>query len=128
MHGAIIEIFVTHYDENNEPNVLLEKYYMDHLCDNESKQDRYAVASVLEMILIEVKKLWPSIKTATLQSDNASCYQNSTLTLLILFLSYTHGIDIAKFIHTKTQDGKSVLDAHLRDARAMQIIIAYCKR
>ena len=46
-----------------------------------------------------------------LVSDNAGCYQNSMLLLLVPYLSYAHGIRVSRIIHTETQDGKSVLDA-----------------
>ena len=40
--------------------------------------------------------------------------------MMLPVLSMAYGIEITRFIHTETQDGKSVLDAHF--ARAMQVI------
>jgi hypothetical protein len=47
------------------------------------------------------------------------------LPLILPFLSAVHGIQITRFIHTETQDGKSVLDAHF--TRSMQVLIAWLK-
>lgn len=41
------------------------------------------------------------------------------LITMLPLLSQAHGIEIVRFIHTETQDGKSVLDAHF--ARSMQV-------
>ena len=48
----------------------------------------------------------------TLQSDNAGCYQAKELLLLIAILNTINQIKIVCFIHTETQDGKGLIDAH----------------
>jgi hypothetical protein len=96
-----------------------------HVIGNENKQDKIAVFALLEAIILGMKKYLPEFDKVTLLSDNAGCYQNKLLMLLIPLLSYAHGIQISRFMHTETQDGKSVLDAHF--ARSMQVITSLCK-
>ena len=79
----------------------------------------------MEAIILGMKKYLPEFNKVTLLSENAGCYQNTLLMLQILLLSYAHGIQISRFLHTETQDGKSVLDAHF--ARSMQVITSLCK-
>ncbi|EFX76844.1 hypothetical protein DAPPUDRAFT_106758 [Daphnia pulex] len=99
---------------------VLHTFYMDHVIENENKQDVTAVFSVLEAILMRLKAILPHLKTVYLQSDNAGCYQNTLMVFILPHLSYVHGVCIRRFIHTETQDGKSVLDAHF--ARSSQIV------
>ena len=56
----------------------------------------------------------PYIHEIVLQSDNANTYQNHFLTLGILLLNikWCNQIYISQFIHSETQDGKTILDAH----------------
>ena len=65
---------------------------------------------------MRLRKVLPHIKRIILQSDNAKCYMSSDLLLAIPILSMVHGIYIVRYIHTETQDGKSLLDAHFATA------------
>ncbi len=124
-HGSMVQYYtMENFEETSAP--FLNKLYLDHIVDNENKQDKLAVISILEAVILAIRKHLPNIDQIILQSDNAGCYQNTMLMLLIPYLSYAHGIEISRIIHTETQDGKSVLDAHF--ARSMQrIIISWCK-
>lgn len=77
--------------------------YMDRVVENESKQDITSVISILETVIIGLKKLFPRLTTIYLQSDNASCYQNTMLLLLIPYLAFTYSLCIRQYIHTKTK-------------------------
>lgn len=74
---------------------------------------------------LALKDKLPQLTNVMLVSDNAGCYQNSMLLLLVPYLSYAHGIRVSRIIHTETQDGKSVLDAHF--ARATQAIMDWVR-
>lgn len=89
------------------------RLYFDHISDGDNKQDRESVVSVIEAVMLRLREDLPSIKSIALQSDNATCYQNALVMLLLPYLSVTHGIEVTRFIHTETQDGKSVLDTIL---------------
>jgi hypothetical protein len=67
----------------------------------------------------------PNIEKVPFQTNNAGCYQNTMLILLLPCLSYAHGKEVSPPYPHKTQDGKSVLDAHL--APSMQLITSWCK-
>lgn len=58
------------------------KAYLDHICDGDNKQDRDSVISMVEAMLIRLKKDFPFLKRIALQSDNATCYQNTLLPLV----------------------------------------------
>lgn len=118
-HGAMIHFF-TWEDDLVSPRAAENRVYVDHISDGDSKQDREAVVSVIEAILMRIRKDLPHISTIVLQSGNASCYQNALVVLMLPHLSVAHGIRISRFIHTETQDGKSVLDAHF--ARSMGVL------
>jgi hypothetical protein len=123
-HGSMIQYY-TMEDLQGTSTPMLNKVYLDHMVDNENKQDKFAVFSIVEAIILAIKKKMPYIEKITFQSDNAGCYQNTMLMLLLPCLSYANGIEISRLIHTETQDGKSVLDAHF--ARSMQLITSWCK-
>jgi hypothetical protein len=123
-HGSMVQYYtIENFEDTSAP--FLNELYLDHIVDNENKQDKLAVISILEAVILAIRKHLPNIDQKILQSDNAGCYQNTMLMLLIPYLSYAHGIEISRIIHTETQDGKSVLDAHF--ARSMQRIISWCK-
>ncbi|EFX81178.1 hypothetical protein DAPPUDRAFT_102749 [Daphnia pulex] len=123
-HGAMIT-FYTVVAVDGVHTAVQNRYYMDHVVENESKQDITSVISILEAVIIGLKKLFPRLTTIYLQSDNASCYQNTMLLVLIPYLAFTYSLCIRRCIHTETQDGKSVLDAHF--ARCTQKVYEYCK-
>lgn len=124
LHGAMLQYnTIEETDGNLTPK--LGKYYMGHVIDNENKQDKLAIFSLLEAVIMGMKEKLQTFSKITLLSDNAGCYQNTLLMLLIPYVAYTHGTNITRFLHTETQDGKSVLDAHF--ARSMQVITSWCK-
>jgi len=124
-HGSLVHYFAYDDRDTSSPTAVDTKLYYDHFSKSDTKQDREAVISVLEAVLMRLRKDVPTIKYITLLSDNATCYQNWFLPLIAPYLSVVHGITIKRIIHTDTQDGKSVLDAHF--ARAMQHIIQWVK-
>ena len=110
-YGSMVQYYtMENFEETSAP--FLNKLYLDHIVDNENKQDKLAVISILEAVILAIRKHLPNIDQIILQSDNAGCYQ-------------TYPMLMSRIIHTETQDGKSVLDAHF--ARSMQHIISLCK-
>ena len=90
--------------------------------ENENKQDSIYVVLLLDAALKQISVDLPFVRTITLESDNANSYQNTFLICAIAFLNTSYGnkIRITTFIHTKTQNGKTSLDAHF--ARCMQFL------
>ena len=57
--------------------------YCDQILEGSNKQDGFAVASMLEAFLHQLKYELPSIEEVILQSDNAGYYQCKKLLLLL---------------------------------------------
>lgn len=92
---------------------------MDQIASEGCKQDVYSVFASLEAALMSIVIDLPFIKHLSLQSDNATSYQNNFLILAIFYLNHIfkkYGLRIIQFIHTETQDGKSLLDADFATA------------
>lgn len=93
--------------------------YLDHISTGDSKQDWKAVLSIFEGILIHLKDKFPFVKRLYVQSDNAKCYQNGKILLGIMLLCKEHALELGSFVHTETQDGKGLIDAHFAVAMAL---------
>ncbi len=64
-----------------------------HIIDN-SNQDWFSVASIVENLLQTVKLKNPQITKAFLRSDEAGCYHNNMLILACNDLSQSSGVQI----------------------------------
>ena len=65
-HGAMLQCYRF---ENGIP--IQEKIYIDQVCGNNSKQDRLTVLSLMEDLLVKIKREFPTIEKISIQSDNA---------------------------------------------------------
>ena len=82
------------------------------MSSGDTKQDWKAVLSYFEASLIQTKKELPHVNELCLESDNAKCYKNPELLLLLNIVAKHHEIKIITFMHTGAQDGKSALDGY----------------
>ena len=117
-HGAMVYLKTTEeerraaLDEGREAEDF-QVYYLDHISSNDTKQDRWAVLSIIESILDVVERdFGERIKKTIIQSDNAACYCNGHLIYGIHAVSKRTRVPVIMFIHTETQDGKGCIDAH----------------
>ena len=108
-HGAMILFFI--YDQTLRKAVK-QTIYFDDVSFGENKQDAPAVISLVECLLMRLRKRFPHLTKVSFQSDNASCYMSLDLLVMLPILSIVHGVQVTRFIHTGIQDGKSSLDAH----------------
>ena len=101
--------------------------YLDQILSDGNKQDAYCVMSLLDAALAQISHDCPFISSVVVQSDNARCYENHFLILGMCILNdlYHPDIFISSFIHTETQDGKTLLDAHF--ARCMRFLSHFMK-
>ena len=117
-HGIHIMYFKLEEVKDDNDNVTKEpvqySVYMDQILADGNKQDSIFVASLLDVALKQISVDLPFIGNITLQSDNANGYQKTFLICVIALLSscYQGVLKIKTFIHTKTQDRKTVFDAH----------------
>ncbi|OWZ10023.1 hypothetical protein PHMEG_00017191 [Phytophthora megakarya] len=92
------------------------KLYFDQICNGDNKHDKEAVVALVEALLLSLQREVPHIKRLTFQSDNASSYQNSYIGLMLPIVGAAHGFTVQRYMHSDTQDGKSMLDPHLSTA------------
>lgn len=120
-HGTLIQYWEYQGGTATDaPAAVKQKLFFDHISSSDAIQDCECVLSMIEAVLIRLRKDLPHIKRIVLQSCNAPCYQNLLLSLLLPFLSVAHGIEIVRLIHTESHGAQSVLDNHF--AKVMQTL------
>lgn len=111
-HGAA----VYYLDPENSEDVVLgnefQMLFMDHIMKDDTTEDWQAVASSLEAMLKRIKSELPYVTKAVLVSDNAGCYNNNTLPIVLPYVFMANGIMLKSFLHGETCDGKGPCDAH----------------
>ena len=109
-HGFAIIFYLLDTDGLPYRNIV----YIDQILNDDNKQDALTVVGLLEIAISTIILELPFIKEAILTSDNATCYQNHLVTLMIGVFNtkYHKQFFISSFHHSETQDGKSLLDAH----------------
>ena len=112
-HGCMIYSRYTEQEKQEQEGLLPFKInYIDHISSGDTKQDWKAVLSYFEACLLQIKKELPHVDELYLDTDNAKCYKNPELILLLNIIAKHHGFKIITFIHTGVQDGKSALDGY----------------
>lgn len=123
-HGSVVFYRAKDTQGRLRANGELSTLFFDHILSNDMKQDRVALCSILDAILARLRIELPYVKNFGLLSDNARCYQNDLVTVSAPFIGKHHTLTIKSFIHSETQRGKSLVDAHF--ALAMMHITRYC--
>ncbi len=104
-HGAVV-FFA-------EREGALNQLYYDQISSDDSMQDTFAVASMCDVICRRISLDLPQVRSLHFLSDNARCYQNLSLPVMLPFIVRSHGeLCLKTFLHSETQDGKSLVDAH----------------
>jgi len=91
--------------------------HVAHLFDS-CTQDWYAVASILEDLLVKFKSSHPSISQVYLRSDEAGCYLNNSLIAALPSMGERTGISVRRFDHSEPQQGKDICDRILCPMKA----------
>ena len=103
-------------DDNGKEVMFAKKHiiYIDQILEDGNKQDGLVVISLIESAVTAIHEHLPFINSIIIQSDNANQYQNAYLILGIhlINMNMKGKIFISEFIHSETQDGKTILDAH----------------
>ena len=104
------------YNDNGESIMAPKKYivYIDQVLEDGNRQDGLIVISLIESALVGIHDQLPFINEIIIQSDNANQYQNPLLilSLHLINMKMKNKIFISEYIHSETQDGKTILDAH----------------
>ena len=80
-----------------------------HLFDS-CTQDWFAVLSIIENLLSNVKVNTPSITKAYLRSDEAGCYHNNFIIAALTDVSKRVGIQVERYDFSEPQHGKDLCD------------------
>ena len=109
-HGFAVILFLLDEDNNPYRNIV----YLDQILSDTNKQDGPTIVSLLEVAICTIIHELSFIKQAIITSDNATSYQNHLLTFMIAIFNqkFNNEFFISDFVHTETQGGKSLLDAH----------------
>ena len=134
IHGAKICIAFTgvYYIWDEVKQVAVRHVFkLDQIIENTNKQDGVSVLALTEAFLEFVSKEFPTVtEIGSLQMDNAGAYHTKELVIGIAILNFKMiskgGPVIRRIIHTETQEGKTLLDAHF--AHATFHVIRYLKR
>ena len=86
--------------------------FLDHIVRNETNQDMLAVASILDAALKRLTVKIPAAMEVFIISENAGCYNNQILPVFATFIASTHGLCLRGYLHSETQRGKGLVDAH----------------
>ena len=103
-------------DKDGKEVYYTKKYiiYIDQILQGSNKQDGMTVIALLEACVTSLHIQLPFISRLIIQSDNATTYQNGHLVVGIhlLNIKMKNKIFICDFVHSETQHGKTILDAH----------------
>ena len=89
--------------------------YFDTVIEGDATQDIGAVLSIVEDVLLRMRRVLPDyVRNLTFQSDNARTYQNLCLPLMLPELMEAAGFVCVRILHSETQDGKCIVDAHFQ--------------
>ena len=77
---------------------------------NNCAQNSFAVLSIVEDLLHNVKQEYPLVTTAYLRSDNAGCYHNGPLLLSLREVGSRTGVRPVRYDFSEPQAGKDICD------------------
>jgi regulator of extracellular matrix RemA (YlzA/DUF370 family) len=99
----------------------------DQIMNGKSNQDGKAVLSMVEAFLYTAEETFPFLESAVICSNNAGCYHKKEFVFgcAVLNLVNSRSIRINRLIHSETQDGKCLIDAHF--ARGTRQVVMYIK-
>jgi hypothetical protein len=80
-----------------------------HLFD-QCTQDWYAVSSIIEDIIKQLKVKNPKLQTVFLRSDEAGCYHNNFLIAALRDIAKRVGVTVQGYYYSEPQAGKDICD------------------
>ena len=85
---------------------------------NKCTQESFAVLSIIEDLLKNVKAEYPNISQAYFRSDNAGCYHNGALLLSLREVGERTGIRPIQYDFSEPQSGKDICDRKTASMKA----------
>jgi hypothetical protein len=89
---------------------------------NQCTQNLFAVVSIVENVLEEVRRTNPNIKEAFIRSDHTGCYHAAQLILSIPAISKRAGINVRCYDFSDPQSGKDICDRRIAVTKEMTLI------
>lgn len=61
----------------------LDMFFVDHIAENDKKQDMVFVASIAEALMFRIRKELPEADETAVCTDNARCYKNNFIPVIL---------------------------------------------
>lgn len=90
----------------------LSMFFVDHVMENDKKQDVALTASILDALCYRVKLQLREAEEVVFISDNARNYNNDLLPILLPKICDSHGLLLRSYMHPDACCGKSCVDGH----------------
>lgn len=90
----------------------LSMFFVDHVMENDKKQDYILVASILDALCYRIRKQLPGAEEIAFISDNARNYNNDFLPILLPKICDSHNLLVRTYLHPDPCCGKSCVDGH----------------
>ena len=71
-------------------------------------QDWFAVSSIAENLLCNIRSIYPCVKTAHFRLDEAGCYHNNLLIVALKDAGVRTGITVKQYDYSEPQQGKDI--------------------
>lgn len=85
---------------------------LGHICSNDRKQDCWGVSSILHTVVSPVIKQITTLRSLSVETDNARNYQKVFVPDISPFIGTAQGLNLKGFSYHETERGKSLADAH----------------
>ena len=109
-HGCCVAFIEKEGEERH-----LRLRYFDTVIEGDAAQDIGSTLSIVEDVLMRIRHEMPQhVESIIFQSDNARTYQNLCLPLMIGEMAAAANLFCERILHTETQDGKCIVDAHFQ--------------
>lgn len=100
------------YVEKEENYGMLTSFFVDHVCENDKKQDRIFTISIFEAVLYRIRKEIPEATEIVFCTDNARNYNNNVLPVYLPWVCEQYGFHLHSILHPDACCGKSCVDCH----------------
>ena len=116
-HGFCLQFYlkdnVTHEDGTECEEQMKYTAYINQIVNDGNQQDCLSVFALIDSAMNQISEELPFITNIILQTDNTKSYNNTFQLCAIQLFNVIYkckNLSIIEFIHTKTQDGKTILD------------------
>lgn len=90
----------------------LSMFSVDHVIENDRKQDVVMVAAIVDALVARIKKQLPETAEVCFISDNARNYNNDLLPVILPMICRRHGMRLHSILQTDACCGKSCVYGH----------------